>query len=260
MYDIKSMSKHNQNKYKLITKIIKFLFLLFFLSFLQDILFANHYPQDDITLVTAFFNVSSPRHKFNEYLIWINNLLQLNIFLVFFIDKSISNQIKYKRPKIYENKTIWIENDLTDLFSYKHFKNDFSKSFLIDKAKYKHSVPLFIVWAEKIFFLKKTIFSNYYKSKCFYWIDARYFRDKNMSDYLFNWPSIGKCNEDPRVIINGIRKIDDTELNGLKNFNSKIHDKFMNNCNIAAGLFGGESSYLLKFVYFYYKTIRSFYS
>jgi hypothetical protein len=254
------MTKHNQDIYKFINKIIKFIFLLFFLSFLPNILLANHYPQDDITLVTAFFNVSSPRHKFNEYLIWINNLLQLNISLVFFIDKSISNQIKNKRPKKYEKKTIWIENDLTDLFSYKHFKNDFAKSFLIDKAKYKHSVPLFIVWAEKLFFLKKAIFSNYFKSKCFYWIDAGYFKNKNMRYYLFNWPSIGKCNEDPRVIINGIRKIDNKELNDLKNFNSKTHDKFMNNRNIAAGLFGGKSSYLLKFVYLYYKTISSFYS
>ena len=250
------MSKHNQNKY--IIKKIKFIFLLLFLYFLQNIMLSNHYPQDNITLVTAFFNVSSPRHKFNEYLIWINNLLQLNISLVFFIDKSISVQIKYKRPKIYEKKTIWIENDLTDLYSYKHFKKEFSKSFLIDKAKYKHSVPLFIVWAEKLFFLKKTIFINYFKSKCFYWIDAGYFREKNMSNYLFNWPSIDKCNEDPRVIINGIRKFDDKELNGLKNFNYQTHDKFMNNYNIAAGLFGGQSSYILKFVYLYYKTIKLF--
>ena len=72
-----------------------------------------------------------------------------------------------------------------------------------------------------------------------------------MSLFLNNWPSIKKCNEDPRVIINGIRIIHKNEINGLKNFDFNTHYKFMNNYNIGSALFGGKSNYLIKFIYLY---------
>jgi len=246
---------------KLFIYILKNLSLLLFVL-INIILFfklnKKIYPKDNITLVTALFKLKTNRHKFNSYFNWIKNLLSINSSIIIFTDNYIYKRIKGKRPKIYNNKTIWIKYDFSNLYSYKHFKKDFIKSYKIDRLKNKHNVQLFIVWAEKCFFLKKSIYRNFFGSKCFYWIDAGYFRDNNMSLFLNNWPSIKKCNEDPRVIINGIRILHKNEINGLKSFDFNTHYKFMNNFNIGSALFGGKSNYLIKFIYLYYKTLKLF--
>ena len=193
-----------------------------------------------------------------EYFIWINNLLQINASFVFYIDENLSKFIKNKRPKIYENKTVWIETKFSDLYSYKHFKKDFTETYLLSEKKTMHSVPLYIIWAEKSFFLKKSIYRNYFNSECFYWIDAGFFRDINMSRYLYNWPSYDKCKKDPRVIINLIRNISNKEINNLKLFDNIEHEKFKHIANVGGGLFGGKSDYLIRFIYLYYKTIKLF--
>ena len=137
----------------------------------------NNLPEDNITLVTALFKLKSNRHRFNEYLIWIENLLQINKPIVFFIEPSLLNIIKEKRPKIYENKTIWIERNFSDLYAYKHDLKKFQETYIIDKAKFKHTVDLYIIWSEKVNFLNESIEKNYFNSKYFFWVDAGLFRD-----------------------------------------------------------------------------------
>ena len=111
------------------------------------------------------------------------------------IDKNISNIVKSKRPKLYKNKTLWIELSIDQFYSYKKFSKNFAESYIKDKEKAYHSIPLYLVWAEKATFVKKAILNNYFHSKCFYWIDAGIFRDDNMTKFT-NWPSTNKCFED----------------------------------------------------------------
>ena len=73
-----------------------------------------------------------------------------------------------------------------------------------------------------------------------------------------NWPSSNKCYKDPRVIINGLRKISNNEIEGLKNFNYSIYSKFIKSFNVGGGLFGGNQKYIIKFIYLYYKAIKDF--
>ena len=207
-------------------------------------------------MVTALFKIKS-KFSFDKYLLWVENLLLLNRSIVFFVDKNISNIIKRKRPKLYENKTIWIELSINQFYSYKKFSKNFAESYIKDKENNYHTIPLYLVWAEKCYFVKKAIKYNYFQSKCFYWIDAGYFRDK-VDKYINNWPSIKKCKEDPRVIINGIRKISDQEILDLKKFNISFYNNFINKINVGGGLFGGKPYYLLKFINLYYKTTKKF--
>ena len=181
--------------------------------------------QDDITLVTGLFQIDTNRHKFDDYLKWINNLLQINKPIIFFIQSNITNIIKDKRPKIYQSKTIWIEKNFSSLYSYKHYLKAFKETYIIDKAKYKHTVDLYTVWSEKINFLKESIENNYFKSKYFFWVDAGLFQQEKMEKYINHWPSIEKVKKDPRVILNGIREIKKEELNKLI-----VYINFLINC------------------------------
>ena len=244
-------------KKKYVFKLISIFFFLFYFHTKQNKSYKYNYPQDYITIVTTLYQIPTNRHKFEEYLVWIENLLSLNKSIVFYIQKNLSHVVKSKRPKIYENKTIWIENEFSDLYFYK-FKKEFEDTYEIDKLKYKHNVPLFIIWNEKMKFLENAIKENYFGSKYFLWIDAGYFKEKNMSKYVNNWPSIKKCNQEPRVIMNEIRKLGKDEFYKLMAFDNETHRNFQNDFNIAGNAFGGRIDFFSKFIKYYYETFRLF--
>ena len=219
---------------------------------------SRNYLMDNITLVSAYFNITS-KHKYKEYLEWTNNLLKINASMVFFIDKSMINIIRKMRPKEYENKTIWIPIQIKDFYTFKHFNKDFIETHKIDIEKRIHNVPLYLIWAEKCKFLEKAVINNYFNSKCFYWIDAGYFRDsRKIKKYLNNWPSTKNCFKDPRVIFNVLRNISKSEIEGLTNFNKSIHKEFQKKINVGGNMFGGQAEYIKTFSNLYYNTIKLF--
>lgn len=188
--------------------IVLFLLLLFFLEFIvtqkNKLIFkqTKNIKMDKITLVTAFYKIRS-KHSYNEYLEWINNILKINASMVFYIENSLSKIIYNMRPKQFENKTIWIEYNMKDFYSYKHYIKNFKETYHIDFEKKYHSVPLYLIWAEKSKFLENAIIKNFFNSTCFYWVDAGYFRNSsNIKSYINDWPSTRNCYEDPRVIFN----------------------------------------------------------
>ena len=225
-------------------------------------IFSNHndkYFDDVITLVSAYYQVKS-KHSKIQYLNWIKNLLLLNKSLVFFTSKKLMPIIKKLRPIKLLYKTIFIELEMKDFYSYKHFKKEFNKSFYIDIENRYQSISLYMVWAEKNMFLKKAILNNTFHSKCFYWIDAGYFREKkvNMKKYINNWPSTKKCFEDKRLLMGQVKNFSYLEKNKIKNFDIASLKKLETDINVAAGLFGGQADNILKFVDYYYRAITEY--
>lgn len=229
-----------------------FIFILFFI-FIKN----NIFIQDDITLITSLFKIKS-KYKFDEYIKWSKSFLQINASMVIFLDKSLSKEVKNYRPKKYQNKTIWIETEIKNFFSYKKYINNFNITYNIDYEKKLHSVPLYLIWAEKCYFVRRAIYRNFFKSKCFYWIDIGFFKNSNLNKYLNNWPSKNKCFEDPRVIMNSMRKISNEEILELKKLEPKYYNEFIKKLNVGGGLFGGTQKYLNEFIKLYYKTISKF--
>ena len=262
----KKASKKNEIYYDnyLYQKITKLSFILFFsiLYFLSMYIIKHKTPltrvqdditrvQDDITLVTTLFQIPTPRHSFSDYLTWVENLLQINRSIVFFIQKNISEIIKRKRPKIYENKTIWIEQEFSELY-FNKYKKEFEQTYLIDGFQYKHNVHLFIIWNEKLKFLERAINANYFNSEYFFWIDAGLFREDFYPKYISNWPSIKKLKEDPRVFINEVETYPKEYFEKLIAFDSETHEKYKNSRNTAGDIYGGRADYFIKFINYYY--------
>ena len=216
-----------------------------------------NFIQDDITIVTGYQRIKS-KHRISDYNYWITNLLKINKSMIFFLDKSIAPKIIYKRPKEYINKTIWIFVGINEFYSYKNFFNNFKNSYLVDVEHFRHNPLLYLTWAEKCNFLKKAAVKNFFKSKCFYWVDAGNFRNKSSIYKYINWPSFKKCYEDGRVIINEKMNISNYIKKGLKNFDFNIHREFQKHYNVDASTFGGQRDFVIKFVSAYYYTIRLF--
>jgi hypothetical protein len=215
--------------------------------------------QDDLTIVTAFYVIKS-KHSIHEYLSRLINFMKLNRSIVFFTQKSFINIIKEMRPKHLQNKTVFIQMEIKDFYSYKNFGKEFNTTFYIDKENSYHTIPLYLIWAEKCSFLKKAIIKNYFNSKCFYWVDAGYFVNKKMMKKYINWPSTKKCYENSKVLLNSIRFVNDSERKDLLDFNLEVHKKFQIQTNVGGGVFGGQPKNLLMFINYYYETIKLFIS
>lgn len=238
--------------------ILLFICLFFFPSLNITIKKKNENP-NDITIVTAYYKIKS-KHPFHEYLRRLKNFVKLNHPIVFFTSKRFINIIKKMRPNNLKNKTKFIEIEMEDFYSYKKYIKEFKESFNIDIENSYHTIPLYLIWAEKCSFLKKAILNNYFNSKCFYWVDAGFFVESGLMHKYINWPSATKCYRNPKVLINSIRSVSYSEKKDLLKFDLKAHKIFQTKVNVGGNVFGGQAENLLKFIDYYYETIELFIS
>ena len=243
---------------KIELSLISIAYLFFtFLVFDYKIEF-NEYHQDELTIVSSYYKVKS-KHKPREYLNWINNIVKLNKSIVFFSDKKFMPHLKKIRPKEYYNKTVFNTIEIEDFYSYRNFIKDFTNSWKIDFEKKYHTIPLYLIWAEKCSFLKKVIEKNYFNSTCFYWVDAGYFREKEEMDKYIDWPSTKNCYEDQRLLIGQLRNFSNVEKEKIINFDFDTHINLQKNFyNVGGNVFGGQSKNILKFINLYYSSIKLF--
>lgn len=244
-------------------KLIHLLFL-FILYILNEVILNFYkmykYPKDDITLVSAYYQIKS-KHSHSDYLKWMNNIVLLNKSFVFFTNKKFMPILKKLRPKELHYKTVFCELEMKDFYSYKTFYKEFNNSFYIDIENSYHTIPLYLVWAEKSMFVKRAILNNYFNSTCFYWIDAGYFRENiaDMNKYINDWPTTKKCYEDERLLMGQVRNFSDIEKEKIINFDEEAHQRLQRNINVIGGLFGGKIENILKFIELYHNAIKLFY-
>ena len=211
------------------------------------------FVKENLTLVTALYKIKSKR-SFYFYQQWINNFLKINKPVIFFIDPKISETIKSKRSSKFKNKTKWIELEMKEFYTYKKYLKYFKETNLIDKERY-HTVELYLVWAEKIVFLKKAIEDNPFNSTCFYWIDAGYFRERSYKqNFLDNWPSTKRCIEDPRITFISMRQLGSDVIKTFQYLN--MTHSFFNVTNVGGNFFGGTSLYILEFYKKYFEALE----
>ncbi len=268
----KTKQDHLNKNYK-IHKIIFILLLLLptFLAFYSRLFFKkenknlnkkqSQYQQDDLTLVTAYYRIKS-KHTPEEYLRRIKNFVLLNRSIVYFTNKEFMPTIKELRPKELHNKTVFIEVEMEEFYSYKNFYEFFKESFKDDFENRFHTVPLYTVWAEKCNFVKKAILQNYFQSKCFYWIDAGYFfaekSESEMQKYINDWPKINRCFSDKRIVLGTVREYTESEKKNFVNFDPGEHYRLPRTVNTCGGFFGGQIESTLKFIEYYYEAVRQF--
>ena len=166
---------------------------------------------------------------------------------------------KNLRPKNLYYKTVFIELEIIDFLSYKNYGSKFKETFKLDFQNKFQTIPLYIIWAEKCNFLRKAIISNYFNSKCFYWIDSGWFRkNEEINRFINGWPSPNKCYSDNRVLINLVGNFSPMEIKKIKQFNITALKKLIGIINVASGMFGGQKPNLIKFIELYYRAIYKF--
>lgn len=206
----------------------------------------------DITIVSAFF--SFKKNKYNSldiYKFWGSNLLPfLNKNLVIFTDEDNYDFIISLRPNELREKTRIIKMNIQDFYMMNYI--DYLKKDLErDHESSYHNLDLYMIWNEKLNFIKKAINLNFFNSSHYAWCDFGCVRNSKYPElYLKNFPNLAKITENKIYLFKA-----DCEFN-QEDFNNPYDDKYRYwNGAICGSFFIGIKDLLLKMNYLFYNEI-----
>ena len=198
----------------------------------------------DITIVSAFFSLK--KNKYNSldiYKFWGTNLLpNLNKNLVIFTDEENYEFISTLRNGMMD-KTKIIKTKLEDFYMYKYI-DYLNKDFERDHENSYHNTGLYLIWNEKINFVKKAIELNFFNTSYYAWCDFGCVRNSIYTKiYLKNFPNISKITEDKIYICKADCDIQPTD------FNNPFDEKFRYSSGSFVGSFFVAKKELMLIMY-----------
>jgi hypothetical protein len=78
-----------------------------------------------------------------------------------------------------------------------------------------------------------------------------------MEKYSNLWPSTKKCFEDNKFLM-GQKNFSESDKEKIVNFDKDVHKKLERNINVCGDIFGVQIKNTIRFINFYYKSIRLF--
>lgn len=180
------------------------------------------YEQDDLAIVSAYYKIKS-KYSVEEYLNWIKNIVLLNKSIVFFTNKEFMDTLIKMRPKELHHKTKFIEVEMINFYTYKNFIKTLKDHLIL---------------------IMKIV--NFREKKI------------EMEKYSNLWPSTKKCFEDNKILMGKIKNFSESDKEKIVNFDKDVHKKLERNINVCGDIFGGQIKNTIRFINFYYKSIRLF--
>lgn len=209
---------------------------------------------DDITIVTAFFSLK--KNKYNSldiYKFWGSNLLpNLNKNIVIFTDENNYDFICSLRTNELKEKTRIIKMKIEDFYMYKYI-DYLEKDFIRDHENTYHNIELYMIWNEKLNFIKKAIDLNFFNSSYYAWCDFGCVRNSKYPElYLKNFPNLSNITEEKIYMFK-------TEcIFTEENYKNPYNDVYRYWKEVICGAFFiGKKELLLKFYNFYYNEIMT---
>lgn len=217
-------------------------------------------PNHDAVFVTALYDIGRGqwRHfqrKFEEYLSYFKNLLDLNVKLIVYSNETVINFVMDRRKHL-RDKTMTVVLPFTELDYYEyrqHIHHILSSAEFRDSNEMldhpeAFSVEYLILMNNKVSFLANAVKRNPFHSTHFFWIDAGY----GHGDDLTRWADFR-----PRVLLNKDDKITYIELNDPQLYSDINHPhKVSMGPAFSGGFFGGNAEAILKYERLYKKTFR----
>ena len=145
------------------------------------------------TIVTSYFQLNQSKSSHERYIERMKNMLIINNPMVIYCDKHSAVFIEEFRTKNgLKEKTIVIPTSFNEFYSIKYI-DDFMKHYTMDTEQcIGHNEFLYMVWAEKSHFVKRTADINPFNSDYFIWCDIGCFRRSNRQ--FIHWPNPEKIN------------------------------------------------------------------
>ena len=199
----------------------------------------------DATIITAYFEFPS-KHTNSEFTSWMQNMLSLQDPMVIFTTKDKEEMFYHMRAHAL-NRTLVIVMQLADAEVVRLYGMDFwYAQHNIDPAKNVNVNPwLYVVWNEKLSFVKKSIDLNPFNSSYFLWMDVGFLRHSMYNGKRLAIDSTPFAGD--RVLM-----LDITEMT-----HNILHPFTKNENRIGAGIFGGSTAAMQTYHDQYYQTLSS---
>ena len=226
------------------------------------------------TIVTCYFKIKS-KHTNDNYKTWMKNMLvNIETPMIIYTDEESYDYIENTRLNSSEkhgpHNTQIIKMRMEDFYTYK-YKDIWDKQWNLDPENSYHTPELYMIWAEKTNFLRKSIESNPFDSEFFLWCDIGCFRRRpftsditNMS-VLKNWPNKDKIATLPKdkILLTQIERFtgNNEKYKELRKDSSglTVH-KFPHTLVFVGGtMFGGYKDTLLKWWDVYYEMLENYF-
>ena len=198
------------------------------------------------TVVTCYYRIAS-KHTHEKYDEWINNFLRnVQCNLVIFTSPDLYQYIYDKRSTIPE-KTKIIPIDFVDLEIAQ--KYDWQKQYDMDnESRYTgRTKECYILWNSKLWFLKKAIEYNFFRTDAFIWNDIGCLRTNNklmLQKISPIYPVYEKISKNAIDIVL------------IKPFTNPHQRIFINDVHFSGAQFGGHKDSILKFYDLFYQKLH----
>jgi hypothetical protein len=178
---------------------------------------------------------------------WIKNFMSMGMKTVIFTDSGSINDLQTLYPPSENRKYIIkpIEKFVTSVFEWE-------TDLEMDHEKSIHSIDLYKLWNEKIFFVAEAIQNNFYNTNKFVWIDIGSFRSSSILPQLAGFPDESKI-VNGKVTFLQIQKFQMSELQNLQTVDNRFQ-----HVDRIGGMFGGDIESLKKFTMIHFSTLKEF--
>lgn len=198
-----------------------------------------------VTIVSCYYLTDTKKYGREAYIEYIKNFMKLPFKVVIFTNEETLQHISPYLKK--DNIVI----EILPLTEFKTAGYDWKYQHSIDSEKDLHCPTLYMLWAEKIFFLRRAVEKNYFQSKYFFWNDIGSFRSPNYLIDFISFP-IERNFVPKKMLMFNINPFTQTEINQKKvSYRSGYGNRI-------TGLFGGDADVIQWFSETYVKTLNYF--
>lgn len=205
------------------------------------------------TIVTAFYPIKSKFTK-DKYLEWGKTFLKLKSPIVLFTEEYLINELADLRGNL---PIKFVAIPFKELDTWSLYKNKWIENHTIDPENAYHTPELYAIWAQKAFFVEKSININYFDTQYFFWCDFGAFRNPNINNAILeSFPSI-KYFKDDKLLLEGIGDLEESD---------KIIDNdgmplphIWNNIRLVGGLWGGSAKACLRWKTLYQTMLEQYF-
>ena len=199
------------------------------------------------TVVTCYYKIHS-KNSSETYMKWIENFMKFNFNCVIFCDNVSHKLLCELYPETPRRKYRIVE-----ITAFICSKFDWNRDLCIDPEKNIHTIELYKLWAEKVFFIKRAIHENVFDTDFFVWTDIGSFRDVGRLQDFTNYPNINRLECD-KITFLQLNPFSSLELENI----DQADNRFLYTIRIGGGIFGGRSDILLKFSALYDNVLKEF--
>jgi hypothetical protein len=210
----------------------------------------------ECTVVTAYYPVRS-KFSVDKYLDWATTFLKIKSPVVLFTEEHMVESLLAKRGNL---PIHIITIPFCELDTWKLYQNHWVEHLNMDPEKHIHSPELYAIWAQKAFFVDRTVQLNPFNTKFFFWCDIGAFRDKDISPVILDSFPTTQYLERYRILLQSIGDVTTNDwIRREDGIRGEVISSSWNETRLVGGLWGGGAEACMRWKHAYQSMLEEYF-